>query len=93
MVHDELEDNGNTYSCESIYPSRNSLPSELEAHVFTEMIAVLNDQVIHITMIACRLTLDEISDLDRIQACCPHKYGLPELKARTLSRFNFKHAT
>lgn len=41
-----------THSCEPIDPLRNSISCKLIAHIITEVVAVLDDQVICIAIIA-----------------------------------------
>lgn len=56
------------------------------------MVTILDDQVICITIVPCGLALHELPNLNRVQACRPNKYRLPELKAWALPRFNLKDA-
>lgn len=63
-----------TYSRESIYPIWNFVPGQPVADILAEMVAVLNDQMIGITIIIYRVAFHELSDLNRVQTCCAHKY-------------------
>jgi hypothetical protein len=56
----------NTYSCKSIHPFRYSVPSQFVTRILTEMVAVLNNQMIRITIVISRLALHELSNLFRI---------------------------
>ena len=82
-----------TYFSESIYPFRNWFPSQLMTDVLAEMITVLDDEVICITMVARRALLHELSDFMTIEAGRANQYWPPEFEAGALSRFNFKNAT
>lgn len=57
------------------------------------MVAVLHNQVIHITIIASSLTFNKFSNLTGIQLCSPNEYRLPELEPWALPWFNFKDTT
>ena len=57
------------------------------------MVAVLDNQVIRITIVASRVALHELPYLDGVQACSPNKYGLPEFETRALPRFDLKDTT
>lgn len=82
-----------TYSCKSIYPFGNSVSGQLVTYILTEMVAVLGNQMICVTIVVCRLAFHELSKLDRIQACCAQKDWLPKLETRALSRVHFKDTT
>lgn len=57
------------------------------------MVAVLDNQVICITIVAQRLALHKLPNLSRVQGCGPNKYRLPELESWALARFNLKNTT
>lgn len=82
-----------THSCKAIDPFWNWIPCQFGAYIPTEMVAVLDDQVISITMVVCWLILHELSNLERIQVCRSHEYWLPKLEAGALPRFNLKDTT
>lgn len=82
-----------TYSCKSIYPFGYLFSRQLVADIRTEMVTVLDNQVICVTIVVCRLAFHKLPNLERIQACCAHENGLPKLESRTLSRVNFKDTT
>lgn len=82
-----------TYFCQPIYPFWNWFPSQLVTNILAKMVAILNNQVICITMVACSMLLHELSNLNGIQACRPNKYWLSELEAWTLPRFHLKNTT
>lgn len=82
-----------TYSCKSIYPFGYPVSRQLVTDIRTEMVTVLDNQVICITTVVCRLAFHKLPNLERIQACCAHKDWLSKLETRTLTRVNFKDAT
>lgn len=82
-----------TYSCKSIDPFWYFISCKLVTHILTKMVAVLHNQVISIAIVVCWLLLHELSNLERIQACCSHEYWLPKLKPRALPGFNLKDTT
>jgi len=82
-----------TYFCQSIYPLWNWFPSQLVTNILAEMVAILNNQVICITMIARSMPLHEFSNLNGVQACGPNEYGPPELEAWALPRLDLKNTT
>lgn len=57
------------------------------------MVAILNNQVICITMIARSMPLHEFSNLNGVQACGPNEYGPPELEAWALPWLDLKNPT
>lgn len=68
-------------------------PCQLVTDVFTEMIAVLGNQVIRITIIAFRVMLYEFHDLITIQTCSPKKDRLPKVETWALPGLNLKDTT
>ena len=82
-----------TYSRKSIYPFGYLVPRELVTCIGAEMVAVLDNQVIRITIVVCRLAFHKLPNLERIQACCSHKDSLPKLETRALSRVDFEDPT
>lgn len=82
-----------TYSCESVDPFWYWFSGELITYILTEMVAVPYNQVIRVTIVNCRLTLHELSNLEWIQACHANENWPSKLEARALSRFNLKDTT
>lgn len=86
-------DREGTYFSQSIYPFWNWFPSQLTTDILAKMIAVLDNEVICVAIVAWRALFHELSDFMRIKAGCANQYWPPELEARALSRFDFKNAT
>jgi hypothetical protein len=67
--------------------------SQFVTNIFAKMVAILDNQVICIAIVICRLAFHELSNLSRVQACSSNEYRLPKLEAWAHPRLDLKNAT
>lgn len=63
-----------TYTGESIYPFWNLSFGQLVTNILAEMIAVLSNQMVCVTIVIHRVALHELSDLIWVQDRGAHEY-------------------